>query len=77
MGPPHKSRVGQLNRQSLSRTDEGKGPKEDALVELERLLEQERLKLQFGVEELEIIYLDKEEEAREIWVGKQMLSDLR
>ncbi|RDX82880.1 hypothetical protein CR513_36281, partial [Mucuna pruriens] len=39
---------------------------EEALVEMERLLEQERPKLQFGTEELETINLGKEEEKQEI-----------
>ncbi|RDX73762.1 hypothetical protein CR513_46569, partial [Mucuna pruriens] len=42
--------------------DEGEGPEEEALVELERLLEQERSKLQYGAEELAIINLGEEEE---------------
>ncbi|RDX97015.1 Retrovirus-related Pol polyprotein from transposon 17.6, partial [Mucuna pruriens] len=42
-----------------------------------RLLGQERLKLQSGAEELEIINLDEEGEVREIQVGKQMPPDLR
>ncbi|RDX67114.1 hypothetical protein CR513_54045, partial [Mucuna pruriens] len=65
------------NANESSGQEEGEGPKEEALVELERLLEQEGLKLQSGVEELEIINLDEEEEAREIWVGKQMPLDSR
>ncbi|RDX61188.1 hypothetical protein CR513_60610, partial [Mucuna pruriens] len=57
--------------------DEGEGPEEQALVKLERLLEQERPKLQFGAKELETINLSKKEEVKEIWVGKQMSLDLR
>ncbi|RDX67938.1 hypothetical protein CR513_53128, partial [Mucuna pruriens] len=48
-----------------------------ALVELERLLEQEGPKLQSGVEELEMVNLGGSEEVKEIWVGKQMAPDLR
>ncbi|RDX66151.1 hypothetical protein CR513_55113, partial [Mucuna pruriens] len=55
-----------------SRQEEEEGPEEEALVELERLLEQEKLKLQSGAEELEIINLGKKEEVR-----KQMPLDLR
>ncbi|RDX73722.1 hypothetical protein CR513_46629, partial [Mucuna pruriens] len=65
------------NANKSSRQDEGEGPEEEALVELERLLEQEGLKLQSGVEELKIINLNKKEEAKEIWVGKKMPLDLR
>ncbi|RDY07967.1 hypothetical protein CR513_07853, partial [Mucuna pruriens] len=57
--------------------DKGEGPEEEALVELERLLEQERPKLQFGAEDLEIINLDENEEAREIRVGKQITLNSR
>ncbi|RDX75789.1 hypothetical protein CR513_44291, partial [Mucuna pruriens] len=42
--------------------DEGEDPKEEALVEMERLLEQERPKLQSGAEKLETVNLGKEEE---------------
>ncbi|RDY11350.1 hypothetical protein CR513_04007, partial [Mucuna pruriens] len=65
------------NANESSGQDEGEGPEEEALVELERLLEQERPKLQYGAEELEIINLDDEEEAREIQVGKKMTPNLR
>ncbi|RDX93523.1 hypothetical protein CR513_24202, partial [Mucuna pruriens] len=46
--------------------DEEEGPDEKALVELERLLEQEGPKLQYGAKELEIINLGEEGETREI-----------
>ncbi|RDX75837.1 hypothetical protein CR513_44251, partial [Mucuna pruriens] len=36
-----------------SRQDEGEGPEEEALIELERILERERLRLQSGTEDLE------------------------
>ncbi|RDX63374.1 hypothetical protein CR513_58203, partial [Mucuna pruriens] len=68
--------LGPDNANESSRKDEGESPKEEALVELGRLLEQERSKLQSRLEELEIINLG-EEEAREIQVGKQMPSNLR
>ncbi|RDX93003.1 hypothetical protein CR513_24782, partial [Mucuna pruriens] len=48
--------------------DEEEGPEEEALVELERLLEQEGPKLQSRAKELEIINLGKEGETREIKV---------
>ncbi|RDY07603.1 hypothetical protein CR513_08258, partial [Mucuna pruriens] len=41
------------------RKDEGEEAKEEALRELERLLEQEKPKLQSGIDELEIINLGK------------------
>ncbi|RDY11925.1 hypothetical protein CR513_03336, partial [Mucuna pruriens] len=44
-----------------SRQDEEEETEEEALKELERLLEQERSKLQSGTEELEVINLGKEE----------------
>ncbi|RDY04762.1 hypothetical protein CR513_11484, partial [Mucuna pruriens] len=57
----------EVNNASESyRQDEGEGPEEEALVELERLLEQ-----------LETINLGEEEERQEIRVGKQMLPDIR
>ncbi|RDY11603.1 hypothetical protein CR513_03703, partial [Mucuna pruriens] len=57
--------------------DEGEDPEEEALVEMERLLEQERPELQSGTKELETVNLDKEEEKREIRVGKQMSPGLK
>ncbi|RDX72083.1 hypothetical protein CR513_48480, partial [Mucuna pruriens] len=59
------------NANKSSGQDEGEGL-EEALVELERPLEQEGLKLQFGAKELETINLDEKEKAKEIRVGKEM-----
>ncbi|RDX78978.1 hypothetical protein CR513_40659, partial [Mucuna pruriens] len=52
------------------RQDEEEGLEEEALVELERMLKQERTKLQSRAEELEIINLDEEGKTGEIKVGK-------
>ncbi|RDY05863.1 hypothetical protein CR513_10234, partial [Mucuna pruriens] len=59
------------------RQDEREGPEEEALIELKRMIERERLRLQFGTEDLEVINLGGEEETWEIRVGKQVPSDLR
>ncbi|RDX85198.1 hypothetical protein CR513_33634, partial [Mucuna pruriens] len=60
------------NANESSRQDEEEGPKEEALVELERLLEQEGPKLQSGAEELEIINLGEEGESRGIKVPSNL-----
>ncbi|RDY10541.1 hypothetical protein CR513_04909, partial [Mucuna pruriens] len=44
----------------------GEGPEEEALIELERIVERERLSLQFRTEDLEVINLGRGEETREI-----------
>ncbi|RDX64239.1 hypothetical protein CR513_57228, partial [Mucuna pruriens] len=60
-----------------SRQDEGESPEAKALVELERLIEQEEPKFQSMAEDLEVVNLGESKEEKEIWVGKQMLLDLR
>ncbi|RDY06640.1 hypothetical protein CR513_09345, partial [Mucuna pruriens] len=60
-----------------SRSDEGEDLEEEDLEELERLLEQERLRLQSRVEEIEVINLGEESKVKEIQVGKLMPPDLR
>ncbi|RDX89960.1 hypothetical protein CR513_28211, partial [Mucuna pruriens] len=55
-----------------ARQDEGKETKEEAL-----LLEQEKPKLQFGTEELEIINLGKGEETKEIHISKLTPPDFK
>ncbi|RDY07338.1 hypothetical protein CR513_08568, partial [Mucuna pruriens] len=60
-----------------SRHDEKEEMEEEALKELERLLEQERPKLQFDTKELEIINLGKGEETREIRIGKLILTGFK
>ncbi|RDY04164.1 hypothetical protein CR513_12142, partial [Mucuna pruriens] len=64
--------TGKSNRQ-----DEEEETEEEALKELERLLEQERPKLQFGAEELEVINHGEGEETREIRIGKLIPPDLK
>ncbi|RDY05015.1 hypothetical protein CR513_11200, partial [Mucuna pruriens] len=56
---------------------EGIAEPAEALVEMKRLIEQERPKFQSLVEELEAINLGGEEEKKEVRVGKQMPPDLR
>ncbi|RDX89644.1 hypothetical protein CR513_28608, partial [Mucuna pruriens] len=60
-----------------SRQDEEEETKEEALKVLERLLEQERLKLQYSTEELEVINLGEGEETREIRIGKLILPNFK
>ncbi|RDX62102.1 hypothetical protein CR513_59603, partial [Mucuna pruriens] len=60
-----------------SRQDEGEDTEEEALKELERLLEQERPKLQSDAEELEVINLGEGEEIKEIWIGELIPPDLK
>ncbi|RDX68112.1 hypothetical protein CR513_52931, partial [Mucuna pruriens] len=57
--------------------DEGESLEADALVELERLIKQEEPKFQSMVEDLKVINRGGKEEEKEIWVGKQMPSDLK
>ncbi|RDY02285.1 hypothetical protein CR513_14276, partial [Mucuna pruriens] len=57
-----------------NRQDEEEETEEEVLRELERLLEQERPKLQSGTEELEIINLNKGAKTRQIRIGKLILS---
>ncbi|RDY09901.1 hypothetical protein CR513_05669, partial [Mucuna pruriens] len=74
-----------INNATLTPDDAGKSSRQDekeetegeALKELERLLEQERSKLQFGVEELEVINLGEGEETREIRIGKLIPPNLK
>ncbi|RDX70170.1 hypothetical protein CR513_50609, partial [Mucuna pruriens] len=65
------------NAGKSSRLDEGDDLEEEALEELERVLEQERPRLQSGVKVIKVINLGKEGEIKEIRVGKLMLPDLR
>ncbi|RDX93092.1 hypothetical protein CR513_24685, partial [Mucuna pruriens] len=82
---PNTENFRQINKADLalddvdksSRKDEEEETEEEALNELERLLEQERPKLQSGTKELEIINLDKGGETREIHIGKLILSDFK
>ncbi|RDX70007.1 hypothetical protein CR513_50803, partial [Mucuna pruriens] len=60
-----------------NRQDKGEGPKEEALIEIERMLERKRPRLQSGTKDLDVINLDGEKETQEIRIGKQMPSDLR
>ncbi|RDY01264.1 hypothetical protein CR513_15443, partial [Mucuna pruriens] len=71
-GAARKAKLGKSNRQ-----DEGEETEEEALKELERLLEQERPKLQSRTEELEIINLGKGEETKEIRIGKLIPPDFK
>ncbi|RDX98896.1 hypothetical protein CR513_18111, partial [Mucuna pruriens] len=60
-----------------STQDEGEDLEEEALIEFERLLEQERPKLQSEAEEVEVINLGEGEETKEIRIGKLMPLDLK
>ncbi|RDY08343.1 hypothetical protein CR513_07428, partial [Mucuna pruriens] len=60
-----------------SRQDEGEETEEEALRELERLLDQEKPKLQAGTKEIEIINLNKGEETKEIQIGKLTPPDFK
>ncbi|RDY01272.1 hypothetical protein CR513_15425, partial [Mucuna pruriens] len=65
------------NAGKSNRSDEGDDWEEEDLEELERVLEQERPRLQFEAKEIEVINLGEEDEVKEIRVGKLMLLDLR
>ncbi|RDX97810.1 hypothetical protein CR513_19384, partial [Mucuna pruriens] len=54
------------NASKSSRQDEGGDPEEEVLIELERTIEQERLRFRFGTEDLEVVNPNGEEGAREI-----------
>ncbi|RDY00181.1 hypothetical protein CR513_16662, partial [Mucuna pruriens] len=60
-----------------SRQDEEEETEEEALKELERLLEQQRPKLQSSTKELEINNLGKGEETREIRIDKLISPDFK
>ncbi|RDY03906.1 hypothetical protein CR513_12450, partial [Mucuna pruriens] len=65
------------NADKSSRPEARENLEEEALEELERLLEQERPRLQSGVEEIEVINLGEGDEVKKIRVGKLMPPDLR
>ncbi|RDX80768.1 hypothetical protein CR513_38633, partial [Mucuna pruriens] len=54
------------NANESSRKDEREGPEEEALIELKRMIERERPRIQSRVEDLEVINLGGGEETREI-----------
>ncbi|RDX93153.1 hypothetical protein CR513_24628, partial [Mucuna pruriens] len=82
-GGPRDSRTRSSDRRPTdradrsSRQDKGEETEEEALRELERLLEQKRPKLQSGTEELEIINLGKGKETKEIRISKLILPDFK
>ncbi|RDX89122.1 hypothetical protein CR513_29202, partial [Mucuna pruriens] len=60
-----------------SRQEEEEETKEETLRELERILEHEGLKLQYGVEELEVINLNEGEGVKEICLRKLIPPDVK
>ncbi|RDX63824.1 hypothetical protein CR513_57706, partial [Mucuna pruriens] len=78
LGPHLNSILGPITIQENSdKPVEDEGTEAEALVEMERWVEQERPKFQSQVEDLEGINLGDETEMREVQVGKQMPPDLR
>ncbi|RDX65958.1 putative protein K02A2.6, partial [Mucuna pruriens] len=59
------------------RSDEGDDLEEVELEDLEKLLEQERPRLQSGAEEIVVVNVGEEGEVKEIWVGRLMSTGLK